>query len=480
MSHASDRLLRRRRFLQMAGAVVPALGVAQAAYGAAPQAGAAVASGQKSGRRPNIIFILADDLGIGDVGVYGQQKIRTPHIDSIGQNGKRFTQAYCGAPVCSPSRCSFLTGLHQGHARVRGNFVEQGGTLGSKNGVPVRRVNLTAEDVTIADHLRDLGYRTGLFGKWHLDGYEPEAIPNNHGFDEFRGWLIQDGTSHGYFPQARYHDRERVEINPPGTAFPHYETDLVTADASDFIRRNAQSPFFLFASYSAPHSPYGSPSLGSYGGRPWSHDQKSYAALIEHLDQGVGEILRTLEEAGLSDDTLIILTSDNGALSEPEPRQIDVVRFFGSNGGLRGYKRDLYDGGIHVPLLAQWPGQIPKGSVSEEPIYFPDFLPSFVALAGGREKPLGDGVDITPLLTGKAARLPQRFLYWETFEPEFRQAVRWGDWKAVRLSRTGPLELYNLKDDPAETSNIAGKAPDIIRQIETYLKTARKSTREFP
>lgn len=465
MSDPFDSLTR-RHFLELAGTTL-----AMTALPSLAQAGA---------RKPNIIFILADDMGIGDVGCFGQRRLRTPYIDSLAREGKRFTQAYAGAPICSPSRCTLLTGLNTGHSRIRANFALAGGTLGQSGDKTIRRASLGAQDVTVAQRLQTLGYRTGLMGKWHLDGYDPRATPMDHGFDEFRGWLIQTPSTQGYFPTQRYRDRQLVDIPQAlGHTAAHYETDLCTDDACDFIRRNTNQPFFLFLGYSAPHSPYIAPSYGSFAGEPWSQDQKSYAAMIELMDQGVGSVVRTLAEQGLDRDTVVFFASDNGARSEPTAAQTAVVEFFDSSGIYRGYKRDLYEGGIHEPFIVRWPGIIKAGSLSDEPIYFPDFLPTALALAGAAGVQ-SDGVDLSPLLQHEGARLKPRYFYWETFEPEFRQAVRWKNWKAIRLSKGQALELYDLKADPKETRNIAAQNPSVIAQFEAYLAQAREPSVEYP
>lgn len=463
-----SHLLSRRHFLELAGTTL--------AVSALPS----LASTRK--KAPNIVFILADDLGIGDVGCYGQSRLRTPHIDRLAHEGKRFTQAYAGAPICSPSRCTLMTGLNTGHSRVRGNFALAGGLVGNKEGQAVRRTNLQPGDLTVADHLRALGYRTGLMGKWHLDGYDPAATPLDHGFDEFRGWLIQTPSTQGYFPTQRYRQRELVDIPQKlGPTAAHYETDLCTDDACDFIRRHAAepAPFFLFLGYSAPHSPYIAPSYGSFAGEPWTQDQKSYAAMIELMDQGIGSVMRTLAENAIDQDTIVFFASDNGARSEATPEQTAVVEFFASSGRYRGYKRDLYEGGIHEPFIVRWPRVIAPGSLSDQPVYFPDFLPTAVALAGGAAVP-SDGADLTALLERQSARLAPRYFYWETYEPEFRQAVRRDNWKAIRLSAGAPLELYDLKHDPAEAHDVAAEHPRVIEELETWLASARTPSREYP
>lgn len=460
-------LISRRDFVRLSLAAGSA-----AAFGAAPPIGA---------ERPNIVFILADDLGINDVSVYGQKKFPTPHIDSLASAGMRFTDAYAGAPVCAPSRCALMTGLNIGHARVRGNFALAGGLVGNKGKESVRRANITPADRTVADYLKGAGYHTGLVGKWHLDGYDPGATPTDHGFDEFKGWLVQNGKSQGYFPTEWYNGKEVVAIhdNDDGRQG-RYETELCIEDSCDFIRRNAAGPFFLYLAFSNPHSPYISPTLGSAAGEPWDRDEKTYASMVEFMDEGVGSVLRTLKENHLEDNTIVFFASDNGPRSEPTEQQTKVVTFFDSNGIYRGYKRDLYEGGIREPFIVRWPGKIVAGSTSSTPVYFPDFLPTALSLAHAPIPPGIDGIDLTPTLRQTTHEQKERFLYWEAYEPVFCQAVRWGKWKAVRLTRTSPLELYDLKQDVSEKHNIADANPAVIAKIEDYLRTARTSSAEYP
>lgn len=433
--------------------------------------------------RPNVVFILADDLGINDVSVYGQKRFRTPNIDQLASEGVRFTDAYAGAPICAPSRSTLMTGLNTGHTRVRGNFATAGGHVGFdlKSGKYIRRSNITPEDRTVADYLRRAGYRTGLMGKWHLDGYDPGATPTDHGFDEFRGWLVQNGKSQGYFPTEYYHEKELLYIheNDNGKRG-RYQTELCIEDSCDFIRRNADKPFYLYMAYSNPHSPYVSPTLGSAAGEPWDRDEKTYASMVEFMDQGVGSVLRTLKENNLERNTIVFFASDNGPRSEATDQQTKVVTFFDSNGIYHGYKRDLYEGGIREPFIVRWPGRITPGSTNSNPIYFPDFLPTALSLAHAPIPTGLDGVDLTPILLHRNQSLKDRFLYWETYEPEFRQAVRWGRWKAIRLTRKGPLELYDLKTDISEQHNIADAHPEVLARIEEYLRHARTDSIEYP
>ena len=431
--------------------------------------------------RPNIVFILADDLGINDVSCYGQQKFQTPHIDQMAREGMRFTDAYAGGPVCAPSRSTLMTGLNTGHTRVRANFALAAGHVGHKGKEEIRRANLTPEDHTVAEYLQKAGYHTGLMGKWHLDGYDPGATPVDHGFDEFKGWLIQKEKTQGYFPTQRMNGREVVEIHEnDNDRHGLYETEMCIEDSCDFIRRNKKAPFFLYLAFSNPHSPYISPTLGTAAGEPWTRDEKIYASMVEFMDQGVGAVLRTLKEEGLDENTIVFFSSDNGPRSEPTNQQSTVIDFFDSNGVYRGFKRDLYEGGIREPFIVRWPGRVQAGSVTREPIYFPDFLPTAITLAHSSAAAQTDGTDLTKILRQQGKRPVERFLYWETYEPEFRQAVRWGKWKAVRLTRSGALELYDLTTDVSEKKNVAATNPAVIARIEDYLRTARTNSPEYP
>ena len=431
-------------------------------------------------KRPNIVFILADDMGINDVSVYGQKHFSTPNIDKLAAEGLRFTDAYAGAPICSPSRCTLLTGLNSGHSRIRGNMALAGGILGHKGKEPVRRANLMPQDKTVADYLRAQGYHTGLMGKWHLDGYDPTATPVEHGFDEFKGWLIQDDASQGYYPTDRFHNKEVVHYpqNEEGRRG-LYETEICIADSCDFIRRNAAKPFFLYLGFNNPHSPYVSPTVAAVAGKDWTYDEKIYASMIGFMDDGIGQVMQTLKDAGLDEDTIVFFASDNGPRSEPTVQQTTVVNFFDSNGSYRGYKRDLYEGGIREPFVVRWPGRVTAGEMTDVPIYFPDFLPTAVALAGGTSPEVSDGIDLTAVIL-HGRKPAERFLYWETFEPAFWQAARWGRWKAVRPHRDSPLELYDLTNDVSEKHDVSSSHASVVRQFEEYLKTARSESENWP
>jgi arylsulfatase A-like enzyme len=443
----------------------------------------AFAAAQPGTRRPNIIFILADDMGWGDASIYGQQKIRTPNIDRLARGGMLFTQGYAGAPVCGPSRCALMTGQHTGHARIRDNTSVGGGRLGTKGkGKELwRRPNLLPEDRTVAQYLQGAGYRTGLMGKWHLDGFEPNATPPKFGFDEFRGWLIQQESTQGYWPAQRMHNETLVDIpeNANGKRG-LYEPNILTDDALDFIERHKAAPFFLFAGYNSPHSPYTAPDFGPYADKAgWADDEKTYAAMIHYLDVGIGKLLDKLAAAGLDKDTVIFFASDNGPRSEPTAPQTRVADFFDSNGGLTGYKRDMYEGGIRDPWIVSWPGRIPAGAVSDVPVYFPDFLPTALDLAGARAAKT-DGVSLKPFLVDPQRKAGDRLLYWEYYDPEFRQAARWGKWKAVRLKRNGPLELYDLSTDPKESHNVAAAHPDIVAKMADGMAREHVASVEYP
>ena len=431
-------------------------------------------------KRPNILFILADDMGINDSSVYGQTKFATPNVDRLAAEGMRFTDAYAGAPICSPSRCTLMTGLNTGHSRIRGNMALAGGIVGHKGKEVVRRANLLPEDKTVADYLRAAGYRTGLMGKWHLDGYDPGATPVDHGFDEFKGWLIQDDDSQGYFPTTRYHNKEKVLIHENDNGKRGlYETEICIGDSCDFIRRNASQPFYLYLAFNNPHSPYEVPTVAPFAGEAWSHDEQVYASMIRFMDDGVGQVMQTLKDLGLDEKTIVFFASDNGPRSEPTVQQTTVINFFDSNGIYRGYKRDLYEGGIRDPFIVRWPGHVARGATSNVPISFPDFLPTALSLAQ-LPVPKGiDGIDLTPTILHD--RKPtERFLYWETYEPAFWQAARWGRWKAVRPHQVAALELYDLSTDIGEKHDVAHANPAIVKKFEEYLKTARVESVNWP
>ncbi len=432
------------------------------------------------GRKPNIIFILADDLGWGDTSVYGQTRVKTPNIDRLAGQGMRFTQGYAGAPVCGPSRCALMTGLHTGHGRIRDNFAIAGGQVGKKGNQEIRRAALTPDDKTVAQYLKAANYKTGLMGKWHLDGYEPSAWPTKFGFDEFKGWLISVAATGGYWPEKRMNGDQIIDI-PENAGGKHgkYDTFMITDDSIDFIERHKAEPFFLYTAYDSPHSPYTAPDLGPYADKPWPDDEKTYAAMIHYMDVGIGRILDKLRDLKLDNDTIIFFASDNGPRSEPNPYQTRMADFFDSNGGLTGYKRDMYEGGIRDPWIVRWTGHIQAGAVSDVPVYFPDFLPTALALAGASAQ-AGDGINLQPYLLDAKKKPEDRFMYWEFYSPEFCQAARFGKWKAVRRTRGSKIELYDVSVDPWESKNLAAANPDMIKFMEDGMAREHKASVEYP
>lgn len=463
----------RREFLRLAGfsAVSALLG----------------ASGRLSGEtrrpheRPNIIFIMADDLGYGDLGCYGQQKMRTPRIDQMAREGIRFTDCHAGSTVCSPSRSVLMTGQHTGHTRIRGNMCTAGGITDDHGR---RRMHLTEEDITVGHVLGRAGYRTGLVGKWHLDGYNPDAGPLDRGFDEFYGWLINDWNTHQptYFPTQRWHNRTLLDVeeNRDGRNGYHH-ADMCLDEATAFLKNNKDRPFFLYLSYNLPHDPLVEPpGRNPYAETDWPEPMKIYAAMVDYMDMVTGKVLELLKELELDEKTIVFFCSDNGARSRPTQELTDVAEFFQSSGPLRGYKRDMYEGGTRVPMIVRWPGRIPPGKTSDALWYFADFLPTAAELAGAEPPDNIDGISVLDAIQGKPQDTADRFLYWEFHERGFQQAARRRHYKAIRPALGSPLELYDLSRDVGETNNIADQHPDIIGRLEAYLKTARTDSPNWP
>lgn len=422
-------------------------------------------------RKPNIIFILADDLGYGDLGCYGQKRIQTPNLDLLAAEGVRFTQAYAGSTVCAPSRCALMTGRHMGHAWVRGNRYPD---------LPLR-----PPDVTVTEILKSAGYVTGLFGKWSLGGLGTTGYPTTKGFDEWFGYLSQT-HAHNYYPEHLLENNSAYLLRGNfGAKKEDYAHDLFTQRALDFIGRHKDQPFFLHICYTIPHAnnemgrDTGNgmevPSDAPYSDRSWPQQEKNFAAMVTRMDSDVGKIMEQLKASGVDADTIVFFSSDNG----PHKEGGHDADFFDSNGPLRGIKRDLYEGGIRVPTLARWPGKIQPGRVSDQVWAFWDFPPTAAELAGVTPPSGIDGISIVPELLGKAQK-NHEYLYWEFHEGGFKQAARMGDWKGVRLGTRHPVELYNLKEDIGEHSNVATKHPEIVAQIEDILKSARTDSREFP
>jgi arylsulfatase A-like enzyme len=459
-------------------------------------------------RPPNIIFIQADDLGYGDLSVYGQRKFKTPNIDRLAAEGMRFTQYYAGSTVCAPSRSALMTGRHTGHTRIRGNA----------------RHPLAPEDLTVADVLKsapaapgatdatDRGYRTALIGKWGLGEAETTGVPNRQGFDYFFGYLNQR-HAHNYYPTFLWRNEERVRLRNVvpeedsegagiSTNRVDYTHDLMVEEALQFVEKYGKDemvggapsmpilrkarPFFLYLAFTIPHANNEAkskgmevPDLGEFANTDWPDQEKAKAAMIARMDRDVGRLIWTLKKLGIDDNTIVFFTSDNG----PHREGGADPDFFDSNGPLRGIKRDLYEGGIRVPMIARWPKRIKAGSKSDQVWAHWDVLPTVAEIAGVKPPADIDGISMAHALLGASLGRRQRnheFLYWEFHERGFAQAVRMGDWKAVRKSPDSPLELYNLKKDIGEQNDVAVNHPDVVKKIEEYLKTARTESELWP
>lgn len=458
-----------------------ALGVVLAA-GVSAAFGSGAEEGKPAKRPPNIVFILADDLGYGDLGCYGQEKILTPRLDRMAAEGMRFTQAYSGSTVCAPSRCSLMTGMHQGHAIIRGNS-----SMIDREQVPLR-----PEDTTVAEVLKGAGYATGLVGKWGLGDTGTSGAPNAKGFEEFFGYTDQY-LAHNYYPEKLWRNDTEVPIEGNVPEAPNvcktcttYSHDLFTDEALGFIGRHKEKPFFLYLAYTLPHAnneagrvrEHGMevPSEEPYADKPWPSAQRCHAAMITRLDRDVGRVLDALAEHGLAKDTLVIFTSDNGVHKEGG---VDPS-FFNDSGPLRGIKRDLYEGGIRVPSIAWWPGTIAPAGTSGQVWAFWDFLPTAAALAGCGA-PSCDGHSILPTLIGKAEQQEQHeYLYWEFHEGAFKQAVRMGHWKALCNGGDAAVEVYDLDRDPGEQHDVAFEHPEIAARAAVLFKEARSESPHWP
>ena len=436
-------------------------------------------------KRPNIIFILADDLGYGDLGCFGQQKIKTPNLDRMAAEGMKLTDHYSGSTVCAPSRCCFMTGYHTGHAVVRGNKEQR----------PIGQYPLPSEQVTVAEVLKKAGYATGATGKWGLGPPDSEGAPNKQGFDFFYGYNCQR-NAHFYYPEFLWRNEKKDSL--PGNHGDKEETyshDVIADEALSFIKRHADEPFFLFVPFTIPHAELAVPedSLNQYKGKfpeepfPGRHygaqkyPRAAYAGMVSRMDRDVGRILSLLKELGLDDNTLVLFSSDNG----PHHEGGNDPQFFDSNGPFRGIKRDLYEGGIRVPTIARWPGKVEAGTVNDHPSAFWDFLPTAADVAGVSAPAGIDGISYLPTLLGqKSKQKEHKYLYWEFPARGGRQAVRMGKWKAVRLNvrkkPDGPIELYNLEKDIGEENNIADKHPDIVRRMDEIMQEARVKSNLFP
>jgi arylsulfatase A len=449
--------------------------------------------GSKKESLPNIVYILADDLGYGDLSCYGQHKFSTPNIDRLASEGMLFSQHYTGCTVSAPSRSCLMTGLHTGHTPIRGN----------KGWKPEGNWPLPAEAYTIGEMLKSIGYKTGAFGKWGLGYIETEGDPNSQGFDEFYGYNCQ-GLAHNYYPDHLWHNHEKVLLNENDNGKKGvYSADLIHKAALDFLEKNKDIPFFLFYPTTIPHAELlakekymsifrgkldpeksfkgidSGPEYrqGPYGSQPEAH--AAFAAMVKELDDYIGELLAKLTELGLTNNTIVIFASDNG----PHLEGGADPEYFNSNGDLKGYKRDMYEGGIRTPMLIRWPARVKPGSTSDHISAFWDILPTFADITGARIPDNIDGISFLPELLGNKQK-QHDYLYWEFHELGGKIAVRTGNWKAVKLnvdnSPQGETELYNLSTDIGEENNLASSNPEIVKKMEKIMKEAHKPSAIFP
>jgi arylsulfatase A len=445
------------------------------------------------GNLPNIVYFIADDLGYGDLSCLGQQKFSTPNIDRLASEGMLFTQHYSGSTVCAPSRSALMTGLHTGHTPIRGN----------RSVEPEGQWPIADETFTLAELLKQKGYVTGGFGKWGLGGPGTEGDPVYQGFDVFFGYNCQ-GKAHNYYPRHLWNNLEKVILHEnEGTGKGIYAPNLIHEKALEFIEANKDRPFFLFYPNVIPHAELCAPEEymerfrgkylpekayqgydegpkyrdGPYGSQPESH--AAFAAMVSLLDDQVGEVIDKIAELGLSENTLVIFTSDNG----PHLEGGADPDYFNSNGIYTGYKRDLYEGGIRVPTIAWWPGKIPANSRTNHLSAFWDVFPTLAELTGQEIHDSIDGISFLPTMLGKEGQQVHDYLYWEFHEKNGRQAIRKGDWKLVRYDVFSPekttTELYNIAEDPSETRNVAAENPDITTALLHLMEGARTDSPVF-
>ncbi|RDB07869.1 arylsulfatase [Runella aurantiaca] len=450
--------------------------------------------------KPNIIYIYADDMGYAELGCYGQQKIRTPHLDKIAAEGIRFTQHYTSTPVCAPARCQLLTGKHAGHSYIRGNY-ELGGFADSLEG---GQMPLYPGTFTIGRMLQQSGYKTACIGKWGLGMANTTGNPNQQGFDYFYGYLDQK-QAHNFYPTHLWENGKSVPLNntyidvhrrlTPETAtkeaFAYYRgndyaIDKMSEKALAFVRENQNRPFFLYLPFTAPHVSLQAPAsaveeyIGKFEEKPYlgqqnyastPHPRATYAAMITHMDKQVGALMQLLKELKLDDNTLVMFSSDNGATFNGGVE----AAFFRSVSNLRGLKMDVYEGGIREPMIARWPGRIPAGKVTDLVSVQYDVMATLAEVAGYKQPLDTDGVPFLPTLLGQKDKQKKReFIYWEYPEKGGQLAIRMGNWKAVktnvRKNRKGPWELYDLSKDESETTNVAAQYPELLRQFDAILQ----------
>ena len=440
--------------------------------------------------KPNIILIVADDLGYGDVGCYGQQKITTPNIDRLASAGLKFTQFYAGTSVCAPSRASLMTGLHTGHTAIRGN----------REIKPEGQHPLPEDAVTMPQLLQELGYKTAAFGKWGLGYPGSSGIPEKQGFNSFYGYLCQR-LAHNYYPDHLWDNGTRIDFPFNIGKDSLYAGDHIQEKALRFIKQEHEQPYFLFLPYTLPHGDLDVPQDSTYwryvkqfGEDSVPHPEKlrhandrhepyphaAFAAMVSRLDRYVGEVVKAVKESGMANNTMIMFTSDNG----PHREDGGDPEFFNSSGGLRGIKRDLYEGGIRVPMIAHWQGTIKPGVTNQTGAFW-DLFPTFVELGGlplkeGRT----DGISLVPTLLGKGKQVQHPFFYWEFHENNGRQAVRMGKWKGVvygvGLAAPETLQLYNLDKDPFEKEDVAAINPGVVAEIKAIIAQEHTGLADWP
>jgi arylsulfatase A len=405
-------------------------------------------------RRPNVLMIIADDLGWGDLSCYGQKRFRTPNLDKLASEGLRCTDAYSGNPVCAPSRCTLMTGLHSGHARIRGNHTTKG-----------ERYPLQPQDFTMAEMFQQAGYRTGLIGKWGLGEPDTTGIPNKKGFDYFFGYLNQDHAAEHY-PEYLWRNTNRVELGRK-----RYSHELFTEEALTFIGKADSKPWFLDLSYTLPHADMEVPGADRLKIEGATENEAIVAAMVTKLDRDVGKLLEKVDAR----NTLVLFMSDNGA-----PGGNRNTAFLNSTGPFRGYKGEVYEGGIRVPFIAKMHGVVPVGAVSNEPLYFADLLPTFAEVI---DRPLPkpvDGESVWSVLTSKKKSARKQPMYWKLRQGKKggQQAVRDGKWKAVQIG--GKLELFDLSVDSRETRDLAATHPDVAKRLGAAMDAAHVDSPEYP
>ncbi len=413
---------------------------------------------ERERRRPNIVYILADDLGYGHLGCYGQREIATPEIDRMARQGMKFTDHYAGSALCAPSRCVLITGLHTGHCYIRNNK-----RLPVEGNVPI-----PADSQTIPKLLKKGGYKTAAIGKWGLGYPGSEGDPIKQGFDHFFGYNCQR-QAHSYYPPHLWRNDEKIMLEGntenPKTDYSH---DLLTAEALSFIRDNRDNPFFLYLPYTIPHAKFQVPELGRYADRHWPLVKKAIAAMISRMDRDVGRILDLIKSLGLDEDTLVIFTSDNGSAGGA------LLNEFNGSVPLRASKGTLYEGGVRAPMIARWPGEIAPGTTSDHICGFQDMMPTFAELARVSVPGRTDGISIVPTLIGKGHQHRHEYLYWELRD---NRAVRMGNFKAVK-NKAG-LQLFDLSKDLGEKTDIAAKHPEIVVRMRKIIRDSHEDSPFF-